>query len=104
MRGLTRKFLVKGVSVKPQRSGSLSGDLSVLFWVAFVVLVEFLFSFCCFSLVSNAQKRLTGFAVLKLIFYKAFWRADGERSEPASEASLARQANEASPSVGQVVS
>ena len=48
----------------------------------FVVLVAFLFSFCCFSLVSNVQKRLTGFAVLKLIFYKAFLRADGERSEP----------------------
>ena len=86
------------------RSGSLSGDLSALFWVPFVVSVAFLFSFCRFSLVSNVQKRLPGFAVLKLIFYKAFLRADGERSEPASEASLARQANEASPSVGQVVS
>ena len=85
------------------RSGSLSGNLSALFWVPFVVLVVF-FYFCCFSLVTNVQKRLTGFAVLKLIFYKAFLRADGERSEPASEASLARQANEASPSVGQVVS
>ena len=71
-------------------------------------------AFCCFggvfvlfllfSSVTNVQKRLTGFAVLKLIFYKAFLRADGERSEPASEASLARQANKASPSLGQVVS
>ena len=86
------------------RSGSFSGDLSALFWVPFVVSVAFLFSFCRFSLVSNVQKRLPGFAVLKLIFYKAFLRVDGERSEPASEASLARRANEASPSVGQVVS